>query len=332
MLRHLLVAALASLAACGGSPSAPSSPDPQRTLDGQIVSALDGTAGSGVTVQIGTQRRVTTDSSGFFRVEIDGPGTYAAVLRGNSFVERETTVTGPASPPARLSLIPSAFDLEPFDEMFRTTNARLQRWTTRPSLVVLGTVMNYRGAIGDDYSASAEQMRDDEVAEMVDHMTEGLAILTGGTFTNFAAVDVERHASGARVRVARDNQIVVGRYNGIVTFARTIGYGGWAEEPDGTITGGSMFLDRDFDQSDGRRRLLRIHELGHALGYQHVTSRPSIMNPSIGPEPTAGDRAGAVIAFQRVPGNRSPDIDPSSTSRTFATVAAPPRWATVYCR
>jgi hypothetical protein len=80
-----------------------------------------------------------------------------------------------------------------------------------------------------------------------------------------------------------------------------------------------MYLDRDFDRNDSRRRLLRIHELGHALGWQHVTSRTSIMNPAIGPEPTDFDRAGAVIAFQRPPGNRSPDTDPESSKRpTFS--------------
>ncbi len=52
-----------------------------------------------------------------------------------------------------------------------------------------------------------------------------------------------------------------------------------------------MYLDREFDRDDSRRRLLRIHELGHALGYQHVESRTSIMNPSVGPEPTEFDRA-----------------------------------------
>jgi hypothetical protein len=61
--------------------------------------------------------------------------------------------------------------------------------------------------------------------------------------------------------------------------------------------------------------LLRIHELGHALGYQHVTSRTSIMNPALGPEPSQFDREGAIIAFQRPPGNRAPDTDPKSTTR-----------------
>ena len=95
----------------------------------------------------------------------------------------------------------------------------------------------------------------------------------------------------------RPGQIVVGRYTGIVTLAKTIGYGLWSEQPDGTIVGGAMYLDRDFDRDDSRRRLLRIHELGHALGYQHVQSRTSIMNPAIGPSPPT--------SIERAPSSRS---------------------------
>jgi hypothetical protein len=74
-----------------------------------------------------------------------------------------------------------------------------------------------------------------------------------------------------------------------------------------------MFLDNDFDRADMRRRLLRIHELGHALGMMHVTERPSIMNPTLGPDVADFDRAAATIAFDRPIGNRAPDIDPTRT-------------------
>jgi hypothetical protein len=68
---------------------------------------------------------------------------------------------------------------------------------------------------------------------------------------------------------------------------------------DGRIVGGSIMLDDEYDRTSGMRRLLRIHELGHALGYHHVESRISIMNPRIGAEPTVVDRDVARLAFRR---------------------------------
>ena len=147
--------------------------------------------------------------------------------------------------------------------------------------------------------------RADRAGRGLDH-----AQRAGSTYTSFADVSIERPPSGMRVLVIRPGAVVVGRYNGIQTFASTIGYGRWAEDPSGAVTGGSMFLDRGFDHDDSRRRLLRIHELGHALGYLHVETRTSIMNPAIGPEPTEFDRTAAIVAFQRQPGNVSPDTDP----------------------
>jgi hypothetical protein len=274
---------------------------------------------------------VTTDSRGFFQAEVAEPGTYDTRITASTIVERHTTVTVPVAEPPRFSLIPTSFDLAAFDEMFRTTNERLQRWTTRPALVILATVMSYRAGSDGFFNATSEQMTDDEVAEMSTHLTEGLSLLTGGTYTSFTTLAVERPAANERVNVWRQGTIVVGRYTGVQSTAGTIGFGQWAEEIDGSITGGATYLDREFDRVDGRRRLLRIHELGHALGYQHVTTRASIMNPAIGPEPTEFDRAGAIIAFQRLPGNRTPDTDPGSTPKFTTKVSSGPtgtaRWS-----
>jgi hypothetical protein len=170
------------------------------------------------------------------------------------------------------------------------------------------------------------------VSEMVAHLTEGLALLTGNTYTSFASVTVERPSAGTRASALREGQIVVGRYEGIVSMANTIGYGLWSERGEGVVSGGAMFLDREFDQEDGRRRLLRIHELGHALGYLHVRSRTSIMNPAVGPEPTAFDRQAAIIAFQRPPGNRPPDTDPSPAGVFSAATGASRVVRPDYCR
>jgi hypothetical protein len=323
--------AILPLAACSKSPSSPSSPDAPGVLRGQTVDAVSGAVTPGLAVRVGSFAAVTSDAQGFFNVDVGNPGVYQTTVRGNAVVERKTEIAGPAGDRTRLSLIPASFDLTAFDEMFRTSNERLQRWTSRPALVVLASVMTYRSGTGNQFEASSEQLSKEEVEAMVTHLTEGLVLLTGNTYTTFESVEVERPASGTRVDVLRQGSIVVGRYNGIVSMVNTIGYGQWAEQPDGAVNGGSMFLDRDFDRDDFRRRLLRIHELGHALGYLHVRSRTSIMNPSIGPEPTEFDRAGAIIAFQRPPGNRTPDTDPSA--RAFSVAEVGSRWAPpVFCR
>jgi hypothetical protein len=306
-------ALIVAAAGCTKSSTGPSEVTPDR-IQGVTVSAIDGAPTAGLSVQVGSSKAVTTDAAGHFTTEISGPGDYTAVVTGATIVERRTMVTGPSSA-ARLSLMPASFDVRAFDEMFRTANSRLQRWTTRPSLVVLGSVMNYRGP-AEEFTATSESMTDDEISLLIAHMKEGLALMTGGTYTSFADVKVERTASGDRISVARAGSIVVGRYNGVQTFASTIGYGTWAENGDGTVVAGAMFLDSRFDKNDDRRRLLRIHELGHALGQLHVETRVSIMNPAIGPEPTEFDGQAAVVAFQRPPGNVSPDTDPGTTGKS----------------
>jgi hypothetical protein len=230
-------------------------------------------------------------------------------------VERHTRVTAPFTGPVRESLIPATFDLVAFDQMFRGNN-QLQRWTTAPGLVVLTTVMNFENGIGtqEEYRATSEQLTEAEATLLVQQLTEALGVLTGDVFTAFSSVERESAAAGSKVKTTRPGKIVVGRYNGIQGLLNTIGFGRWANAADGQVNGGAVFLDRDFDKSSDQRRLLRTHELGHALGYMHVTARPSIMNPAIGPEVTLFDRQGATIAFQRKPGNQSPDSDPDTSS------------------
>ena len=313
------------LAGCTrGSALAPSDPAPGRLLEGVTVNALDGAPVGGLAVQVEAARLATTDAAGNFTAEVTDRADHPIIVSGSAIVERRTTVAAPASGRVRLTLLPASFDLRAFDEMFRTANARLQRWTRRPALVVLASVMAYKGP-ADEYDATSEQMSDAEVSLLVDHLHEGLGLLTGGTYTSFAEIAIERPAAGERASVTRPGAIVVGRYSGIQTFTRTIGYGRWAEEADGSVSAGAMFLAWSYDRDNSRRRLLRIHELGHALGLLHVESRASIMNPSVGSDPTDFDRDAAVIAFQRPPGNVSPDTDPGPSAR-----AAPPwglRWS-----
>src|SRR5688572_11275459 len=144
-MNRILVAGLcAAAAACSGSKSSPTSPEsPPRVLQGKTVSAIDGSATGEVSVQIGNRFAIQTDADGNFQVDVGGPGTFAAVLNGSRIVERRTNLTGPTSDRTKVPLIPASFDLPAFDEMFRGSNGRLKRWTARPALVIVGTVMKY---------------------------------------------------------------------------------------------------------------------------------------------------------------------------------------------
>ena len=301
------------LAACGGS--SPSSPTPSpsdsgpsgTSYRGSTLSALDGTPIPGVVVKVGT-RAVVSDQQGRFALpELpDGPTT--VTLSGSSIVERRRNVALPTDATTE-TLIPSSFDLTAFDEMFRGTG-QLQRWTSRPALVVLASVMRFHAVGAKEFQASSERLTDAEVALLVEHLTEGLALLTGNTFTSFAAVEIERPAAGVRVDTLRPGVVVVGRYRGVQNIGNTIGMARWSNDHDtAEVTGGAIYLDSDFDRTSDARRLVRIHELGHTLGYLHVTSRVSIMNPAVGPSPSQFDRDASIIAFHRMPGNQSPDDD-----------------------
>ena len=183
------------------------------------------------------------------------------------------------------------------NEMLLGAHATPLRWDRVPELVVLMPVMQYEKGRSTEYRATGEQLTDEDAAQLVADLTDALGVLTNDAFRGFAAVRREFVAAGTTVNVMRPGQIVVARYNGVRDQLATIGFGGRSTRGS-TIRAGSIILDNDFDSMNGTRRLLRMHELGHALGYNHVVSRISIMNPKIGPEPTDFDRAVARLAFE----------------------------------
>ena len=332
--RSGILSIVASILACscgGTSPSAPTAAggSPVISYRGETVSAIDGSPISGVAVKAGT-REALSDNLGRFELTDLKQGSTLVTLSGPSIVERRRNVAIPADT-IKESLIPSAFDLEAFDEMFRGTG-RLQRWTSAPALVVLGSVMRYDGLGSDEFQATSTRLTDDEVALMIAHLTEGLSLLTGQRFSEFSSVTVERPDSGDRVNTLRTGAIVIGRYRGVQSISSTIGLGRWSTAGNSAeVIGGSIYLENNFDRDESARRLLRIHELGHALGYRHVTKRLSIMNQAIGPSPTDFDRSAAIIAFERMPGNLSPDDDvtdaPKSPGGFGGRVSARPVWS-----
>ena len=188
-------------------------------------------------------------------------------------------------------------DSKAFTEMLHGEYATPLRWDRVPELVVLMPVMQYEKGRGTQYRATAQQLTAAEADALVADLSRAMSVLTDGVLQGFAAVHRETATAGEVVNVMRPGQIVVARYDGVREQLSTIGFGGRSTRSD-LIRAGSIILDNDFDRTSAQRRLLRTHELGHALGYNHVHSRASIMNPKIGHEPNDFDRAVARVAFQ----------------------------------
>ena len=135
--------------------------------------------------------------------------------------------------------------------------------------------------------------------------------MTGNTFAQFASSSVESAAAGTAVTLQRDGIIVVARYQGLSAATGFAGFGRWSTTADGTVVAGVVFYDAGVDRTAivSVRRALHIHEMGHALGYSHVTNRQSVMNPSPAIDPNDFDRDATRVAFARSPGSVSPDVD-----------------------
>ncbi len=311
----LLAAAL--ICACGSSPAAPSpSPNapstaaaPASTATGRVIDALSGAPLSSVTVALDSNS-ATTAGDGMFQVPAPATGTCSLTASGPGVVQRDTTIRMPAAG-LSLSLIPASLDLAAFDEMCRSDGA-LHRWTAAPALVIIDAVLRFTNVSDAAYTALDERLTPEAREAIAADLAWGLPQVTGGTFSSFASVTVESPAAGASVNVyAREANIVVARFSGLSQATGYWGYGRWARRGNAVVAGAVM-LDRDFDIAGTEHtRSLRVHELGHALGYSHVTLRQSFMNSSAVFEPNDFDRDATKVAFQRVPGNQSPDRDPS---------------------
>lgn len=292
---------------------------------GRVVDAISQAGVGGVTVSGAAISTAVSDAAGVFSVSaISAAGDpLTVVFNGPSVVERHTGLRVPGRD-ATVSLMPGSFDLQSFNEMFRAP--MLLRWTTAPPLVIETRAAQFTTVGAPVVTTVADQMSDDEFSALVADLTWALPQLTGGTFTQFASVTRQTSSPSAAVSVLNPGQITVVREVGLTTGSGYWGYSRWQFQSDGTITGGMVSIDRDFERSGSiYRRSLRSHELGHALGYNHVMSRPSVMNSVATIEPTPWDRDACVIAFERSPGNRTPDVDPTGYSPNRLGLSA--RWS-----
>jgi hypothetical protein len=308
-------------AACGGgttptrpSPTIPSGPAAAK-LTGDTTDGMTNAPLSGVTISIDGIGEVVSDANGRFEVAAANPQvSRVAVITSPQVITRETRLLTPG-PHAALCLMPASMDLVSFDQMFRASRGELHRWTTAPNLVVYDRVLQFTNTDDQQYAATDASLLDEDVQALVDDLAWGVREATGGALSSFADISRLTAAPGEQISVRRTGAVVVARYAGLQDATGYWGYGRWATNGSGAVVAGIVMIEAGFDASTSPyKRSLRVHELGHALGYGHVNARVSFMNSSAVTLPTSFDMAAASLAFRRPPLNRSPDVDPTGST------------------
>jgi hypothetical protein len=297
--------------ACGGSPARPS-PTPEiptfhQVLAGRVADVLHDTAVAGAAIHVERFGDGASGSDGRFNMECECPNeTVRLTVDAPNFVERVTSVVTPGAS-IDVTLMPAAFNSQAFDEMFRGFAAGvLTRWVDPPGLVIERSLLDE----WDDSMATEAQLTDAEIGAAVSQMSAMLSELSGGVFQTFRSIEVVSTLPDMPLELKRSGAITMVHYTtpGVDSDgSRFCGRGGPSYNSTFIVSSGTIWLDRRWADCNPTTA---GHELGHALGYNHVTSARSIMNAPSAPMLTDFDHEAALVAFRRTPGNRAPDADP----------------------
>ena len=306
-------------ASCGRvaptSPSATSQPNPNASspadpnATGQVVGIASLSNGiSNVVISGGGVLNARTDARGFFTLNAS-TSTYPLTLTHPDFVERRTAVKLPASG-VHLSMIPSTFDQEAFEELApRATTTGLRRWTQDPSLTVLTNVVEYDG-VGYTPLVTDRGIADADLTCVLDGVKRAIAPMSDNTLT-FKKVETLALPAGTHFSIPStpEGTIIVAVAHGLQANGRAAPFTG--ADPTVLVRGVVWVTADNLSLCGSTAARVYPHELGHALGYQHVTREASVMS---GIDPTSAltefDREALRIVYQRPPGNRAPDVDP----------------------
>jgi hypothetical protein len=300
--------------------------DQAARTSGRVVDILTGDGLEGIAITGEGVAPAASGADGVFRVTA-AAGSAASrpfEFTGADVVTRRTWLHVPEESDVAISLIPNGFDQRAFDEMLRAP--MLRRWTAAPPLVIERRALEFTNVDMTEAVAATDSMAEVDAQSLLADLEWALPQLTGGRFGDFNLVAWQTAQPGATVGLLNSGVITVVRVKGLADSTGAWGWSRWLYGGNGIVVGGLVMLDEAFERSGSPYlRSLRAHELGHALGYTHVSGTLSVMNADGRVEPTPFDHGATRIAFDRPPGNRAPDVDPEPAQ--FVQRASAPRWS-----
>lgn len=320
-----------SIAGCGAnsSPAAPTTPSPPVPT---TPTATESWSASGRVVAMGTSQgiggatltpgwslgAVTADGDGNYRLAgaSNPPSTpYPVTVSAAGMISRDVWITWMRGQrtDVNLDLIRNAapFSMEFYRQFVRGTYDQpdapwpVLRWTAAPSFYVRTIDQNGRAI-------------EPEVLDRVfTALRQAVPAFSGGRY-NVAALE-----TGTESRPQALNWINVDIRRD-PNERRTCGYAQVGANP------GSITLNDDVC-SCGSNKIpgaVTMHEVGHALGYFHVSDKRSLMYPFVAGDCPAGALSDAEsfharVAYSRPRGNTDPDHDPSSGAALMTSIVPP---------
>jgi carboxypeptidase family protein/matrixin len=291
-------------------PNVPTPPPPPSAwaLSGQVVATISRQPIARATVEM-SDATASTDNEGRFTLTAPAAPVrgFAVTVRADGYRTRETTIAYPRAgePVIDLTATAAPFNEGFYNQIARDTHDRpeqrdqLWRWTSAPRVYLKTT---------DETGLAAPP----EVLTVVTAaLVDGVRLFSSGAF----GASIEQ-GPGARPAQA-------GWIN--VEIRRTIEEGdhcGLASSVGGNPSRLQVRLERCGCGSIKIPASVVLHEVGHALGFFHVSDRESVMYPFNSGEcrqQTLSPLEHVGIVYARPRGNLDPDRDPA----TFSFFTAP---------
>ncbi len=311
--------------ACGSStpttpstPNTPTTPPPAPTtysISGQVVETLTRAPIGGARVESGSVN-ATTDGQGRFTLTSTSqpPSTIALTVSASGHRTRETSLVYPRTAETAIDLTSTG---PPFSEDFFNQIARngydepgqptqLWRLSAAPRLY-LKTVDETGRAVPPEV-----------LTVVTGAITDAVRLFSAGAFTAAIEQGTEtRSPQTGWINVDVVKTIPQGDYCGLASVGGN----------PGSI---QLRLERCGCGSVKVPAAVVLHEVGHALGFFHVSDRNSVMFPFNSGEcrqqtPSALELTHAAVVYSRPRGNRDPDRDPAGFS-FFAPPVESPGW------